>query len=174
MSGGVTFGNEQTFPPGMIQPTFYLDLEVIDIPPPEGKMIIGPISMENSRTVLFDKPKKGRGQHTISPAQREGLIFWYQHLNDETKMQIEAGAIPISLSGHTSTTGEAGMNLDLSSLRVKRVKEILGMFVGSNAVFKFQARGEYEAKTPDDTESEEERAVIISVLEQTFKGESTP
>jgi hypothetical protein len=171
-SGGITLGNEQTFPPGVLVRTFHLSLQVIDIPPPEGKVIIGPISMRNSRTVLFPPPKNGKGQYTVSGAQREGLIFWYRNLNDETKTQIEAGAIPISLEGHASTTGDTGMNLELSSRRVEQVKEILGKYVGSGAVFKFRSLGEYEAKTPDETESEEERALIVSVWEKTFEGES--
>jgi hypothetical protein len=165
VSGGVTFGNERTFPPGVLVRTFSLDLRVIDIPPPEVKMIIGPIETLRSFPVTFPPPKNRKGQDTVPSAQQRGLISWYQGLNSRTKEQIEAGTTPISLEGHASTTGDPAMNLDLSSRRVEHVKRILSMFAGNRAVFTYRAVGEYKAKTADNIESEEERTVVVSVWE---------
>jgi hypothetical protein len=53
------------------------------------------------------------------------------------------------------------------------VKNILNTFVGNRAVFETRSVGKYEAKTPDETESDEERTVIVSLWEQVFEGEST-
>jgi Domain of unknown function (DUF4157) len=176
MSGSIIFGNEQTYPPGQLVRTFNLNLRVTDIPPPPdptGKVVIGPISMQNTHKVLFPPPKRGKGQDAVSGTERDTLIYWCQHLNDETKKQIQAGVIPISLEGHASTTGDTGMNLDLSQRRMDNVKNILSTFVGNRAVFETRSAGKYEAKTPDETESDEERTVIVSLWEQVFQGEST-
>lgn len=174
VSGGVTFGNEKTFPPGVLIRTFRLELQVIDIPPPQGKVVIGPISVRRPHLVIFPPPKNRKGQDTVTSAQQRELISWYQGLNSRTREQIESGMIPISLEGHASTTGDPAMNLKLSDGRVEHVKRILGLFAGNRAVFNYRAVGEYEAKTPDDIESEVERTLVVSVWEQTSEGESQP
>ncbi|MFZ2171011.1 MAG: DUF4157 domain-containing protein [Methylococcaceae bacterium] len=173
-SGGVTLGNEQTFPPGVLVRTFNLELQVIDIPPPpppKGKVTIGPISALRTYPVLFPPPKNRKGQDTLSSGQQDNLIRWFQGLNDTTKEQIKTGATHISLEGHASTTGDPAMNLELSDRRKENVKKILSKFVGNRAVFDFRSLGEYEAKTPDEVESQEERTVVVSVWEQIFEGE---
>jgi hypothetical protein len=175
VSGGITLGNEQTYPGGQLPATFFLLLPVTDIPPPpepKGTVTFGPMSMLREYSVLFPEPKKGKGQSAVSSAQQDALIRWFQGLNDATKLGIIAGTIPISLEGRASTTGEGGMNLTLSDDRKENVIKILSKFVGNKADFQFRSVGKYEAKTPDQVESQEERTVVVRVWEQISEGES--
>jgi hypothetical protein len=100
------------------------------------------------------------------------LISWYQGLTSQTREQIEAGLLPVTLEGHASPTGEEPMNLDLSDRRMQNVKKILGQFVGNRAVFHTRAIGRYLTTTPPGVESQEDRTVTISVWDQTFEGEA--
>jgi len=165
ISGSVVLGNERTFPPGILLKTFFLNLEVIDIPPPEVSVRLTDISQLRKYKVLFPPPKNGKGQDAVSSAQQQDLINWYQGLSDRTKENIDEGAIEISVEGHTSTTGDNAMNLGLSERRKDNVKNILSVFVSNHAKFNFRSTGEYKAKTPDNVESQEERKVVVSVWE---------
>jgi hypothetical protein len=171
ISGGVTLGNERTYPPGTLVRAFSLKLEVVDIPPPEGKVTIGPISILRGHTVLFPPPKKGKGQDAVSSAEQDKLIAWYEGLNEQTRLKIQQGTIPISLTGYASTTGDTAYNLKLSNSRKENVKEILSVYTGNRAVFEHRAAGEYKAETPDKEESQEERKVVVEVWEQRTEGE---
>jgi hypothetical protein len=168
-------GVSTNVPGNFVTSSFTMNLHVKDIPSPpspKGKVTIGPISALRTYDVLFPPPKNRKGQDAVSSPQERDLIRWYQGLNDRTKEQVRAGLIPISLEGHASTTGDFAMNRELSNSRMENVKRILGQFAGNRAIFEFRSVGKYEARTPDEIESQEERKVVVSVWEQISEGGS--
>jgi hypothetical protein len=171
-TGGISVGVgvETNYPGSFVQRPFRLNVEVTDIQPPEGEVTIGPIKMLRNHEVLFERP----GQRRVSTAQEGQLISWYNGLSQAAKDQIEAGAEPVSLEGHASTTGDPAKNRELSNDRMEAVRRILSQFAGNRASFNYRSVGEYQAATGDNVEAAEERKVVISVWEQISEGETPP
>jgi hypothetical protein len=167
-SGSLTpfgIGATKNAPGAWVTAPFSLNLHVKDIQPPEAKVTISSVEKLESTDVLFPPPRNNVGQDKVSDPQEQNLIRWYRGLNDQTRKQIEAGATPITLEGHASTTGDAVSNRELSNRRMDHVKTILGQFAGNRAVFQTRSIGAYEAKTSG--EIQDERKVVVSVWEGT-------
>jgi hypothetical protein len=165
----VGVGVSTNVPGQFVTAPFTLRINVKDIAPPK-------VTLDSQRTytVLFPPPRSRVGQDKVSSAQEQGLIRWFQTLTGPTREQIAEGKIPVMLVGRASTTGGPSGNRELSNRRMENVKRILRQFLGSKVVFEDRAAGEYEAQTPDEMESQDERTVVVSVLEQHFEGTGAP
>jgi hypothetical protein len=175
----VNTGSTQSIPGRSVGQAFVLRIRVKDIvPPPKheitGRVTIGPVSGLRVHRVMFPRPKNHVGQVSVSDSQQCELIGWYRSLNERTRQLIEAGEEPVRLTGRASTTGQASMNQDLSNRRETNVETVLRQYLGKDATIKPLARGEYEAPTPDDVESDDERVVTVEVYERFSEGETLP
>jgi hypothetical protein len=174
--GGVTLGNERTYPAGSLSRTFDLKLTVIDIPEPEGTVTIGPITMRTHKVheVLFEKPR----QDTVSRAQEGTLHKWFTGLSPETRALLREGTEKVKLDGYASSTDKAPNNRELARRRVESVKRILRDF-GSKE-FDDAAPGEYEeggGEPEGEIETQAGRKVVVDILEAPvtiFEGEEPP
>jgi outer membrane protein OmpA-like peptidoglycan-associated protein len=166
VSGGptVTLGNERTFPAGSLVRTFDLKLKVVDIPPPEPKVIIGPITMRRHAThdVLFEKPK----QDKVSGKAESELFKWYARLTPETRVAVREGTEKVKLDGYASTTDKATNNRELARRRVESVKTIMRDFGAKT--FDDAAFGEYVpgvGEPEGEVEAQDDRKVVIEIIE---------
>lgn len=176
-SFGVGINVTTNIPGQFVTAPFTLKIRVKDIAPakePKGSVTIGPVHALRTYPVLFPPPRNRVGQDQVSSAQEQDLVRWYQTLTEPAQEQIKAGAAPVTIVGHASTTGDPAANRELSNRRMENVKRILRQILGSSVKFEDRSVGEYEAQTPDETEDQHERTVIVSVWEQRFEGEKPP
>jgi hypothetical protein len=164
VGGGITLGNERTFPAGSLVRTFDLKLKVTDIPPPEPKVSIGPITMRRHAVheVLFEKPK----QDKVSGKNESELFKWYASLSDATRQAVRDGSEKVKLDGYASTTDKATNNRELARRRVESVKAILRDFGAKT--FDDAAFGEYVpgvGEPEGEEEKQDKRKVVIEIVE---------
>lgn len=165
VEGGVTLGNEQTFPAGVLVRTFSLQLQVVDIPPPpEPEVTIESISMRRHRTheVLFERP----GQKTVSRREEADLLAWYMSLGEPTRELLREGGEKVKVDGYASTTDRAPNNRELARDRADAVMGILRDFGAKE--FDDAALGEYDAMEDDpsaEVEDAARRKVVVEVVE---------
>ena len=164
VGGNITLGNERTFPAGSLVRTFDLKLKVVDIPPPEPKVLIGPITMRRHAVheVLFEKPK----QDKVTGKKESELFKWYASLSDATRQAVRDGSEKVKLDGYASTTDKATNNRELARRRVESVKTILRDFGAKQ--FDDAAFGEYVpgvGEPEGEEEKQDDRKVVIEIIE---------
>jgi hypothetical protein len=164
VGGGITLGNERTFPAGSLVRTFDLKLKVTDIPPPEPKVLIGPITMRRHAVheVMFEKPK----QDKVTGKQESELFKWYASLSEATRKAVRDGSEKVKLDGYASTTDKATNNRELARRRVESVKTILRDFGAKT--FDDAAFGEYVpgvGEPEGEEEKQDDRKVVIEIIE---------
>lgn len=176
LSGGVTEGGANVgenygwssttnIPGSAVSQTFTVRLRVPDVQP---HVTRGPLKRLDTHEVLFERPD----QNHLSSAQFSSLMAWYQNvLTRTTRDHVQAGAEPVTLEGHASTTGDPQHNLTLSNQRMEAVHQALAQFAGNRAVFETRSAGALEAQTGPGVESQQERKVIVSVWNTISEGE---
>jgi hypothetical protein len=187
IQGGINWtpGQQRSYPPGLVNPTFRLYIKVTDTvpePEPHGKVAIGPIIATKEHRVYF---KIGRSD--VTPSERDRLAEWYfRWLSKETrerlKQDLKNPEKKLELEGYASDTGSTGKNFDLAAQRAAQVKKILERFGVKDPVD--SALGEYQepgatGEEPSwgkedikETEDAERRTVVIRVWDQIFAGEA--
>jgi|GEM_PF-4592402 len=114
--------------------------------------------------VFFDKPGSAR----MTDDALRALHGWSTGLPKWLRDQIVAGRVPLSLTGHASTTGSIERNMQIARARAAAVAAALKQLIGDSILTESRAPGELEAGTPDKVESPKERRCSIEATAEIY------
>jgi outer membrane protein OmpA-like peptidoglycan-associated protein len=118
-----------------------------------------PTKRTESYEIFFDPP----GSDAIVAGTDRGLLDWYDGLSEPLRRNVEAGATPVTLWGHASTTGTDDANRKLARRRGEAVRAILADPLGPSAKLEIRAIGE-RASGPDAVEDRKWRKVRVEIV----------
>lgn len=130
-----------------------------------GGRVPRPTRAIHATAVHFDRP----GRTRLSASDIRHLHGWYTRLPASVKAEIQAGRLPVRLTGRASTTASVQRNQEIARRRAQAVAAALRDVAGSSASFVLRSHGELGARTGDNQEDPSERRVDVRIEYQLYR-----